>query len=1141
MRKISLNRLFCPKSLEIKQLLRTMKITLYLLLFIVFQAYSADCRSQSAKVSLPNTKLRVGQVLAKIEAQTEYLFVYNKKSVDVRRTVKVYADNEPVSKVLEKVFAGTNIRYVMEGKNIVLTEQEESTGNIASVQQENPTIKGIVTDLKGEPIIGANILEEGTMNGVITDLDGEFNIDVPTDATLFISYIGYEPVAITLNGQRTLHIQMREEALALETVVITAMGIKKKAASLTYSTQQVNGSELTRAKDPNMINALAGKTAGVLINRTANLGGSAKVAIRGPRSAFAGGNNQPLYVIDGVPILNNSTESTATVMGGNYDGVNRDAGDGISNLNPDDIESMNILKGASAAALYGSQAANGVILITTKKGKAGLHRITFSSNLTIDHAISTPDFQNTYGRNEDGGTASWGPKGKLKDYDNVGNYFGDGITAINSLSVTTGNDKVQTYFSYANTTAKGLVDSNKLQKHNLNLRETASLFNERLKLDGSATLMTQRIKNSPATGGYYLNPLVSLYGFPRGVDMSPYKTEFETFNADRNMMGQNWIEKNEDGTVSEWAQNPYWLRNRVVNDNKRYRALASVSANLKVTDWFSLQARGNVDYISDKFENKMYATTAPNIAGKYNGKENGRYVWSDNQVFQTYADLMAMFNRDFGDFSLNAALGTSINISKMSSLFLDSHIASLYKPNVFTIPNIVMDSKSVIDQTIDSKRTLQSVFATAQLGWKEMLYLDLTARNDWSSTLAYTDSKNSGFFYPSVGLTWIINKTFKLPEWISFAKIRGSWAEVGNDLPVGITNLVDIVTAGGGISVNDTEQRGDLKPEISNSFEFGTEWRFFHGRFGIDFTWYKTNTKNQLLRMENPAGSTYKYRYINAGKIRNQGFELAVDATPLMNESFRWKTTVNMSANSNKVVSLHPDYTRFSYYYEGFNMAYQMRIVEGGKLGDIYGNAFQRDGNGKIMLSTDPDHKGQPLGNSGNNDLLGNANPDFLLGWGNMVAYKHFSLYFLIDFRFGGNVMSLTQADLDSKGVTKASAEARDRGYVEYQGQKFENPERFYTTVGDKNGISEYYMYDATNIRLREVSLSYSFPKSMLEKTKFIEGLDVSLIARNLFFFKKDAPFDPDAVLSVGNNNQGVDVFGMPTTRNIGFNLKFTF
>lgn len=1114
-----------------------MKITLFLLLATTFSAFSVNVHSQNAKVSLDANSIKVAQVISAIESQTNYLFVFNKKNVDLSRKVKVNANNKAVSEILDDVFAGTGIAYVMEGKNIVLTKES----NIArdEVKQQNTiTVKGIVTDMQGEAIIGANIIQQGTTNGTITDIDGNFTLEVPADAQLVVSYIGYKKVIIPVNGKTNFTIKMEDDALKLDAVVVTAMGIQKKASSLTYSTQQLNGDELTRSKDPNMINSLAGKTAGVQINKTANLGGSAKVAIRGARSAFASGNNQPLYVIDGVPMLNNSTESTSTVMGGDNDGVNRDAGDGISNLNPDDIESMSILKGASAAALYGSQAANGVILITTKKGKAGLQRITFSSNLTVDHAIGLPELQNTYGRNEDGGTASWGPKGNLTDYDNAGNYFGNGITAINSLSITTGNEKVQTYFSYANTTAKGIVDNNKLQKHNLSLHETASLFNDRLKLDGSATLMTQKIKNSPATGGYYLNPLVTLYSFPRGVDMSPYKDQFETFNADRNMMGQNWIHKNDDGTISEWSQNPYWLRNRVLSTNRRYRALASISANLKVTDWLNIQARGNVDYVSDKFENKIYATTAPNITGKHNGKENGRYVWSDNQEFQAYADLMAMVNKSFGDFSLNAALGTSINMSKVNSLLLDSHLASLYKPNVFTVPNIPMDTKAVANHTIDAKRTLQSVFATAQLGWKEMLYLDLTARNDWSSTLAYTDSKSSGFFYPSVGMTWIISKTIPMPDWINFAKIRGSWAEVGNDLPLGITNPVDIITAGGGINVNTVEQRGDLKPEISNSIEIGTEWRFFHDRFGIDFTWYQTNTKNQLLKMLNPAGSAYKYRYINAGKIRNQGFELTVDATPLMNDNFRWKTAFNMSANDNKIVSLHPEYTEFSYYDDGFNMAYEMRIKEGGKLGDIYGNAFERDANGKIKID---EKTGKPMGNSGNKDLLGNANPDFLLGWSNTITYKDFSLYFLIDFRFGGDVMSLTQAELDATGVSKNSGEARDRGYVEYSGQRFDDPQIFYTSVGGRNGISEYYMYDATNIRMREISLSYSFPKTLLEKTKFIQGLDVSLVGRNLFFFKKDAPFDPDAVLSVGNNNQGVDVFGMPTTRNIGFNLKFTF
>ncbi len=1133
MRKISLNGLFCPKSLVFKQILRTMKITLFLLLFVTFQAYSHATYSQSTRISIPRSELRVGEILDKIEAQTEYLFVYNKKSVDVRRTVNVDADNQPVSEVLDEIFNGTDIRYVMEGKNIVLTKQNEKTSEIiATVQQENISVKGVVTDTKGEPIIGANVVEKGTTNGCITNIDGEFTLNTPTNATLVISFIGYQPVTIALNGQKTLNVQMQEEALSLETVVVTAMGIKKKAASLTYSTQQVGGDELTRAKDPNMITALAGKSAGVQINKSASgLGGSAKVSIRGTRSAYEGGNNQPLYVIDGVPMLNTTTESTSTVMGGENDGVNRDAGDGISNLNPEDIESMSILKGASAAALYGSQAANGVILITTKKGKAGMQRVTFSSNLTIDHAISLPEFQNSYGPS---GTDSWGEKKSLTDYDNVGKFLGNGVTAINSISVQSGNEKMQTYFSYANTTAKGIIDSNKLQKHNLTFRETASFFNDRLKLDGNATLMTQKIKNSTASGGIYLNPLVDLYSFPRGMDMSEYATNFEVADPTRNGMPvQNWYTD-----VSEWSQNPYWIKNRVTNTNKRYRAMASLSASLKINDWLTLQARGNADYVSDKFDQKMYASTAPNITGTYNGKSNGRYVWSESEQFQIYADVMAMFNKTWNKWSLNAAVGTSINKNKVNSLMLDSKIASLYKPNLFTVANIVMGSNASINQEIDQRRTIQSVFGTAQIGFDEALYLDITARNDWSSTLAHTESMNSGFFYPSVGLSWIINNSLKLPEWISFGKVRGSWAQVGNDLPIGITNLVDIIQAGGVLQAADTYNKGDLKPEISSSIEFGTEWRFFQSRLGIDFTWYQTDTKNQLLRMPTAAGDKYAYRYINAGKIRNKGVELTIDATPVMNDNFRWKTAVNFSTNSNEVISLHPDYTSFIYGSSGLSMAYLMRIKEGGSLGDIYGNAFVRE-NGKIKLNED----GSPLVKTGNNDYLGNANPDCLLGWSNTFTYKGFSLYFLIDARVGGDVMSLTQAVLDQNGVTKATAQARDRGYIEYEGTRFDENhiKPFFKSVGGRNGISEYYMYDATNIRMRELSIGYSFPQSLLEKTKAFKGIDVSLVARNLFFFYKDAPFDPDATLSVGNSLQGVDVFGMPSTRNIGFNIKFTF
>ena len=1140
MRKISLKGHLCPKSLAFKQILLTMKITIFFLLFVTFQVYSENGYSQSAKISIPRSSLTVSELLSKIESQTDYLFVYNKQNVDTKRTVTVDAENKAVSEILDEAFEGTGIHYVMEGHNIVLTRNNEDT---ASVQQNKLAIKGIVTDTKGEPIIGANILEKGTTNGTITDIDGNFSLNVPADAILVVTYVGYQPQTISVNGLRNFNIKLEEEALTLETVVVTAMGIKKKEASLTYSTQQLGGDELTRAKDPNMINALAGKTAGVQITKSAaGLGGSAKVAIRGARSAFATGNNQPLYVIDGVPMLNNSTESTSTVIGGENDGVNRDAGDGISNLNPDDIESMNILKGASAAALYGSQAANGVILITTKKGKAGMQRITYSSNLTVDHAISLPEFQNSYGRLENG-TSSWGNQASLTDYDNAGNFFNNGITAMNSVSIMTGNEKMQTYFSYANTTAKGIIDSNKLQKHNLTLRETANFFNERLKLDGNANLMTQTIKNSPSSGGYYLNPLVNVYGFPRGMDMAPYRDSFETYDTDRNMNLQNWYVTNEDGTISEWDQNPYWIKNRVTNNNKRYRAMAALTASVEATEWLTIQARGNVDYVSDKFENKMYASPSPNIAGTYEGKMNGRYVWSDNQQLLLYGDVMAMFNKTFDKFSINGAIGASINVSTVNSLMIDSKTASLYRPNVFTVANVVTSSKAGITQEIDSRRTTQSVFATAQLGWDEAIYMDITARNDWSSTLAHTNSMNSGFFYPSVGLTWILSKSLRMPDWISFSKIRGSWAQVGNDLPIGITNPADIIQAGGTIQVNDTEQRGDLKPEISNSIEFGTEWRFFSSRLGIDFTWYQTDTKNQLLRMPNPAGSLFAYRYVNAGNIQNEGWELTLDAAPVMNRDFMWKTTLNFSSNKNKIIELHEKLKEFVYGPTSFSSSYAMKLVEGGSIGDIYGKAFVRDAEGNIVYETDGDNKGLPrVEGDGNTVKVGNANPVFSMGWSHTLSYKGISLYCLIDWRYGGDILSQTQADMDMYGVSKATADARDAGYVLLEGRRIEDVKRFYkNVVGGRAGVTEYYMYDATNIRLRELSLSYRLPANWIQQMKIFHEIQLSFVGRNLFFFYKKAPFDPDLVLSTGNDNQGIDVYGMPTTRSLGFSIKCDF
>lgn len=1132
MRKISLNGHFCPKSLEFKQLLRTMKITLFLLLFVTFQAYCGNSYSQNAKVSIPSSQLRVGQVLAKIESQTEYLFVYNRKSVDVRRSVNVSADNKSVADLLDEVFEGTNIRYVMEGKNIILTEKGESVESVAGVQQDNVTVKGVVTDLKGEPIIGANVLEKGTTNGVITDIDGNFTLSVPANATLTISYIGYEPVTVAVNGKTSLNIQMKEEALALETVVVTAMGIKRKSETLTYSVQQINGDDVTRIKDPNMINSLEGKIAGVTINKNSSgLGGSAKVSIRGVRSAYEGGNNQPLYVIDGVPMLNGSAVQSMTTMGGDNDSGNRDSGDGISNINPEDIQSISVLKGASAAALYGSQAANGVIMITTKKGHEGATRVTFSTNTTFDKAICLPEFQNSY-------NTSWKKEANMKEYDNVGDFFSTGVTTINSLTLSTGNQKAQTYFSYSNTYGKGIIDNNKLNKHNITFRETGKFFNDKLTLDGNVNFIHQAMKNRPTSGGLYLNPLVGLYTFPRGTDMAPYRDGYVWDDA-RQMPRQTWYKDVSDGMEG----NPYWMKNFVTNKDTRIRTIASLSAALEVNSWLKLQARGTIDYISDRYEQQMWASTSPVLTGgSWDDKtDNGRYAYSNSDELMGYADFMAMFNKSWNKFSLNAVAGASINHTKSNSLSMDSHLAGLHHPNVFTPTNINYGGMSARDGSGDfnNKTQTQSVFATAQLGYAEALFLDVTARNDWSSTLYGTKSLDSGFFYPSVGLSWLVNKTFNLPEWVDFAKVRGSFAQVGNSLPAFQSNLYPTIGMGGGILQVTDYNDGNLKPEISDSWEVGAEFKLLQQRLDVDFTWYKTMTKNQFLRVPMLPGSAYAYKMINAGKISNTGIELTVGGVPVQTDNFRWKTQFNIATNKNKVEELTDDFKTFSYGQDGLNMAYRMIVKEGGALGDIYGNAFKRNEQGKVEL----DEKGLPVIINDRQQYLGNSNPDWTIGWNNTFRIFDFNVSFLIDARIGGDVMSFTQGFMDAHGVSANVGEAMDRKYINVGGARIEeaNIPGFFTRVGDKDGCTEYYMYDATNIRLRELSIGYDLPQKYLQKIGFLKGLNLSLIARNLFFFYKDAPFDPDATMSVGNANQGVDVFGMPTTRSIGFNVKFTF
>ena len=1017
------------------------------------------------------------------------------------------------------------------GENCYASKRPVFRETVRKASADNSTVRGRVVDVSGEPLIGATIREKGGTRGTVTDIEGNFILSVPDSAVLQVSFVGYESIEVSVGGRKTLEIQLRENTVMLDNVIITALGLEKKEASLAYSIQKVKGEELTRMKEVNMITALAGKAAGVQINKNSSgIGGSAKVSLRGIRSAS--GDNQPLYVIDGVPMLNIGTEQAYSAIGGTANAGNRDGGDGISNLNPEDVESISILKGAPAAALYGSQAANGVILITTKKGNtAGQRNIYFSTGLTFDKAFSLPKMQNCYGVSDV--VDSWGEKAYLPTSNELNDFFRTGLTSITSVSVNYGNEKIQTYFSYANTTGRGIVDKNQLTKHNINLRETAVMFNQRLKLDGNVNVMRQIVKNKPVSGGFYMNPLVGLYRFPRGEDLSYYKDNYEIYDPERKLGIQNWHTFTED-----FEQNPYWIQNRIQSKETRMRSIISLSANLRINSWLTVQARGSVDYISDKMRQKFYASTAPALCGA-----NGRYIEMDYQETLIYGDVMAMGKRKWEDFALDVAIGGSINDKNVNSTRYDSKNASLKYANVFNLANIVMNGSASIDQKIDSRRQLQSVFGTAQVGYQDKVFLDLTARNDWASTLAYTSHEKSGFFYPSAGLSFLIDKWIQLPEWISFAKLRGTYSKVGNDIPQFITNSVSHITAGGELQANDAAPFKEMEPEMTHSVEVGTEWRFFQSRLGFNLTYYRTNTHNQFFKLPALAGDMYAYRYVNAGDIQNRGWELTVDATPVLTPDFTWKTSLNFSSNRNKIKELHEELKELVYGPSSFSSSYAMKLVKGGSIGDIYGKAFVRDVEGNIVYQTEGDHKGLPaVEGEGNTIKVGNANPRFIMGWNHTFSYKGFSLYFLLDWRYGGKILSQTQAEMDLYGVSQVTALARDRGYVTLEGQQIDNVKGFYKNiVGGRAGVTEYYIYDATNLRLREVSLNYTFPKKWMQKTKVLKDLQLAFVARNLCFLYKKAPFDPDLVLSTGNDNQGIEVFGMPTTRSLGFTVKCEF
>ena len=987
------------------------------------------------------------------------------------------------------------------------------------------TLEGLIKDDSG-PLLGATVIVKNTTRGTTTDMDGKFRLEglQPGDV-LQVTYVGYDPYEVTYTGQTTLDILMTTTANQLNAVVVTAMGIERLSKTLSYAAETVGGDDVADIKSVNMINALQGKAAGLQITpNSTGAGGSSKILFRGNKSI--NGSNQPLVVVDGVPLMMNITSEQ---VNSNW-GAQRDGGDAMSTINPDDIASISLLKGASAAALYGAVAANGAIMITTKSAMAGRLAVNVSSNTTIDTPLSLPEFQNTYGAN---GQYSWGDKLASKAPDYAEKFFRTGWTTNNSISINGGAEDLRAYFSYGNVTSGGITPENDYSQHTLNAKVGFDLFNDHIKVDFNAKYVNQHISNQPA-GGFVFNPLVGTYTFPRGGDWNGYKSNFETYNGELNANVQNWVT-----TTDETNSNPYWLlnRERPVVERNRYEFGGSIK--YQIIDGLSLTGRMRYERADEHYVRNHYASSYGN---KYTyGKMDDNRYFSE----QLYADLLAQYNHTWDDFSLNATLGTSMmqtrsnNVSLLyeQSKFVAPGNGGAYYPNIFNPSNFYMNGTTM---GLERKR-LNSVFGAVTFGFKEALFLDVTARNDWSSALAYTDGYS--FFYPSVGASLLLNRFVDMGRNIDLFKFRGSYSIVGNDVPVYKTNPRYTYGDQGAINPPKSVPFRTLKPEKTHSFEVGFDGEFFQHRLHVNATYYKTNTKNQYFEVTLPWESGYKSQFVNAGNVQNQGFELTAGWFQDFGNEFTWSTDLNLSYNDNKIIEL------FDGIQDGVTVSNlggaKVILYEGGQYGDLYVRTLKRDESGKLVTETPEgaDYQIPVNGGEQNSDLkyMGNMNSKWNMGWNNTFRYKDLTLSMLIDFRIGGKVVSMTEATLDGYGVSERTGRARDRGYVMREGIKFSNVKAYYDVVGATSFNSVYnvedYVYDATNVRMREISLGYTF-RNLFGQSK---NLTLAFIARNLFFFYKDAPMDPDVSMGTGNGLQGFDVFNLPTTRSFGLNVKLNF
>jgi TonB-linked SusC/RagA family outer membrane protein len=998
------------------------------------------------------------------------------------------------------------------------------------------TITGVVRDEATNDLLpGVTVLEKGTTNGTVTNINGEFTLAVNEGATLVVSFVGLEKKEVVVGKSSKFEVALAQSSEQVDEVVVTAMGIKRETKALGYAVQKVAGDELVKVKDPNLINSLNGKVAGVNVtNSGGGPGSSSQIIIRGCTSLT--GDNQPLFVVDGIPI-DNSAISADTDNGG-LSATTTYQGNRGMDLNSDDIESISVLKGPAAAALYGLKAAAGAIVITTKKGKTGEPKVTLSTKIKMDQANKLPDYQKMYDQGDGGVTGSdsytsWGAKlgSGTKTYNNLEDFFQTAWSYDVNASISGGTESANYYMSVHRLDQNGIVPTTKYTTNSFRFNGeqhkgwfTVGMNTNYVYSETNKTLTGSGLSGTSGTGA-----ILTLLNWPVANNM------------------KNWEEDGErvsimpDASLEDDVDNPYWTIHKNPVEDNLHRFIGSAYVKMAPTEWLDATYRAGLDHFNQFQRSVIYPGSAveePYDDGAIYEKEIQKNIFTSN--------FMINAHKKIDDFNLSALAGHNY---EQTTYRRTKQAAEGLLSDFMSINNADADNQTFTNY--ESTKRLYSFYGELSANYKDMAFLSVTGRNDWSSTLA---EENRSFFYPSISGSFVVSELFSddLKDKFSFAKLRASWSQVGKDAPVYQTaTYVGVVsTIGGGYKNSYYGGNPDLKPETTQSLELGLDMRFFKGRFGVDFTYYDTRSKDQIINPRVSMTTGYIFQYVNCGTAINKGVELTLTGKPIQTRDFKWNTMLNLSHNDGTVVDL-PD---------GLSLLYvtdvQIGPAKSASVGDgnflaLTGQRWEHTDDGQLILDSDT---GKPITSTDATNVVGNREPDLLMGWNNEFSYKNWTLSFLLDFRFGGDVYNATEYAMVYAGTSKLT-EARGTditmsgvmvnsdGDYEAATSTFERDQEYYQDI--LTADASYFITSVNWLRMRSASLSYRLPKSLCDKIGFVKSANVSLSGTNLFLITNYDGVDPEVSAGgsgiIGAGSSGIDYAGVPATRSYSFGLNITF